>query len=101
MSRREQLEQLLQSDPEDTFLNYALALAYVAEGRRAEGLDRLAQVIQRDPDYVAAYFQRGQLLAENGDTEAARDIVQQGVVVARRVGDAHAAAEMSGFLETL
>ncbi|MBM83326.1 MAG: hypothetical protein CMJ78_22420 [Planctomycetaceae bacterium] len=101
MPKREQLEELLKSDPDDIFLQYGLAMAYVSEGNTAKGLEQLVNVIENNPDYVAAYFQRGQLLADQGETDAARDIVARGIEVARRVGDAHAESEMTGFLEML
>ncbi|MCH7688869.1 MAG: tetratricopeptide repeat protein [Planctomycetes bacterium] len=101
MPRREQLEKMLEADPDDVFLNYALALACIAEGETADGLDRLSQVIDRDPKYVAAYFQSGQVLAETGETDAAREIVARGVEVAQTVGDSHAEMEMTAFLESL
>ena len=67
MSRREQLEELLETDPDDVFLNYALALEYVSDGEVAEGLQKLADLTDRNPDYVAAYFRRGQILADQDD----------------------------------
>jgi len=101
MPRREQLEEMLQTAPDDVFLNYALAMSYASEGNRSEALTRLERVIEMDADYVAAYFQRAQLLAENEQVQAARDVVTQGIQVARKLGDSHAAEEMSGFLASL
>ena len=101
MSRRTQLEKMLKADPDDVFLQYALAMQCVAEGDTSAGLERLQQVIDRDPDYVAAYFQQGQLLAQQGDIDAAKPVITRGIQVARKVGDNHAEAEMTGFLETL
>jgi thioredoxin-like negative regulator of GroEL len=101
MSRRERLEEMLRSDPDDIFLHYALAKEFLSEGDTATGLERLGQVIDRDPDYVAAYFQKGQVLAEQGETEAAREVIARGIEAARRTGDAHAEEEMTGFLEML
>jgi tetratricopeptide (TPR) repeat protein len=101
MPRREQLEEMLKADPDDTFLHYALAMQCASEGDVPAALQRLQQVIERDADYVAAYFQKGQLLAEQGDIEQARQIVTCGITVARKVGDTHAEAEMTGFLEML
>jgi Tfp pilus assembly protein PilF len=95
------LEELLQSDPDDTFLQYALAMAYISEGNAAAGLEQLDRVLAHDPRYVAAYFQKGQLLVKEGDAAAAREALVQGIEAARQVGDTHAAAEMAGFLETL
>ena len=101
VSRRAQLEQMLKSEPDDVFLHYALALAYIAEGDHHTGLQRLSQVIDRAPKYVSAYFQKGQILAEQGDSETARETITRGIEVARDAGDAHAEAEMTAFLETL
>jgi hypothetical protein len=50
---------------------------------------------------VAAYFQKGQVLAGLARFEEARQILQEGMAVARQVGDDHAAAEMSELLSTL
>lgn len=101
MSRRERLEALLSDDPDDVFLRYALAMEDVAEGNTAAALAGLDDVLARDADYVAAYFQKGQLLAREGDLDPARECLRQGIDVARRVGDAHAESEMTGFLESL
>ena len=43
MSRRQQLEELLKSDPDDVFLQYALAMEFVSAGDADEGLARLAR----------------------------------------------------------
>jgi tetratricopeptide (TPR) repeat protein len=96
-----QLEQLLESDPDDVFLQYALAKARVSEGNIEAGLAQYESVIDRHPDYVPAYFQKGQTLAERGRTIEAREILARGINVARKVGDAHAEREMSEFLESL
>lgn len=92
---------MLEADPDDIFLNYALAMALISEGDQRPGIERLGRVIELDPNYVAAYFQQGQALARDGEIEAARDIVSRGIQTAQRVGDTHAAGEMAGFLESL
>ncbi len=101
MPRRDQIEELLKSDPDDLFLLYALAMAYISEGDTEEGLNRLDDVIERDPNYVAAYFQKGQTLAGEGNTSDAKLAITQGIDVARKIQDSHAEGEMSAFLESL
>ena len=101
MSRREQLEEMLVAEPDDTFLHYALALELTKGDERPAGLQRLAEMNVRFPDHVPAYFRRGQLLAEDGDLDTARDVLQRGMQVAHRTGDDHAAAEMRELLESL
>lgn len=101
MSRREQIEEMLKSQPDDSFLNYALAKEHAAEGNVDAALSQYAVVIDKFPNEVAAYFQKGQLLHEEDRSDEARTVIEQGINVARQVGDSHALAEMQGFLELL
>ena len=101
MSRREKLQQLLHDDPDDPFLHYGLANEMLKDGDTREGIQVITDVIERFPDYVAAYFRAGQAMAEEGDNQAARDVVTAGIAVARRVGNEHAAGEMTEFLQML
>jgi len=98
---RQQLEQLLESEPDDVFLQYALAKACISEGDIERGLTQFQAVIERHPEYVPAYFQKGQSLAEQGRTEEARDVLASGIQIARKVGDGHAEREMTEFLDAL
>jgi predicted Zn-dependent protease len=101
MNRREKLSELLKSSPDDPFLHYALAMEDRSAGEPAAALTRLRKVLALDPDYVSAYFQQAQVLAEQRETDAARQVLKQGVTVAQRIGDAHAAGEMTEFLHSL
>ncbi|HEX6987269.1 MAG TPA: tetratricopeptide repeat protein [Planctomycetaceae bacterium] len=101
MPRRAQIEELLKADPDDVFLKYALAKELASEGDVPAALAAFDRVIAEHPDYVPAYFQKAQTLASEGEPDAARTVLTRGIEVARRVGDAHAAAEMTAFLDTL
>jgi tetratricopeptide (TPR) repeat protein len=93
--------QMLQSDADDIFLNYALAMAMLSEGDDDAGISQLQHVIDLDPNYVPAHFQKGQAQARAGRIEEARETLQRGIRVARQVRDSHAEGEMTGFLESL
>jgi predicted Zn-dependent protease len=101
MSRLAQLQQMLVDEPFDPFLHYALAMEHVKLGETGVALAQLTSMNQQFPDHVAAWQQRGQVLADQGNAEAAREVLQQGIAAAQRVGDAHAASEMQGLLDTL
>ena len=101
MSRRAKLEAMLAAEPNDVFLGYALAKELATAGDAPAALAQFERVIAGHPDYVPAYFQQGQVLAEEGDTDAAREVLTRGLAVAQRLGDAHAAGEMAEFLEML
>lgn len=101
MPRREQLEAMLTDDPDDVFLNYALAMQLIADGDSAAGVSHLDRVMQLDPNYVPAYFQSAQALAQHGDTDRSRDLLRRGIDRARANGDQHAVEEMGGLLAQL
>lgn len=101
MSRLEKLQEMLKSSPQDPFLHYGLAMEHRKGGDLDAALACLAQAIDCDADYVAAYFHGGQILAEQGQVDTARQMLRDGIVIARRSGDAHAAEEMTGLLESL
>ncbi len=101
MTRREKLEEMLKSSPGDPFLHYALAMEDRSAGDSPAALASLRRVLELDPGYVSAYFQQGQVLAERGEADAAREVLKQGVTVAQRIGDTHAAGEMTEFLHSL
>jgi tetratricopeptide (TPR) repeat protein len=101
MSRLAQLQQMLVDEPFDPFLHYALAMEHVKLGETQIALQRLAAMNEQFPDHVAAWHQRGRLLADKGETEAAREVLQRGIAAAQRAGDNHAADEMQGVLDQL
>ncbi len=101
MSRREQLEEMLQADPGDPFLRYALAMDFATSGETAAAEARLSELIVDEPDYVAAYFQLGQLHANQADPVSAIDVLDKGIAVAVRLGDRHAEGEMREFRDML
>jgi Flp pilus assembly protein TadD len=98
-TRKQRLEELLAADPNDSFVRYGLAMEHVSAGQDEEAVLCLRELMQRDPDYVAAYQQAGQALARLGREDEARAAFRQGIAAAQRKGDAHAASEMTGFLE--
>jgi len=101
MSRREKLEALLSESPEDTFLRYALALAFASEGNHDQARLRLEALLEDDSHYIPAYFQLAQIHVQLGRPDEARPVLVRGIEMARRAGDAHAESEMAGFLEQL
>ena len=101
MADRKQLEAMLEANPGDVFLRYALAMAMAREGEIDSAIELLAAINASDPDYVGAYFQRAQLLARDGEPDEAREVIEAGIVAAQRIGDAHNEAEMRGFLDLL
>jgi predicted Zn-dependent protease len=101
MPRLEQLEEMLAADPDDKFLQYALAM----ELRGQEQLDRSVEIFlsmtKGDPPHVPAFFMGGQVLVMLDRIEEAQTLLQAGIEQADIQGDSHAAGEMRQFLASL
>ena len=100
-TRKQQLEELLADDPNDAFLRYGLAMEQASAGDDEGAIRTLRQMIADKLDYVPAYQQVGQILMRLDRLDEARESFRQGISLAKRVGNAHAAGEMEGFLDTL
>ena len=98
MPTLDQLLPLLAAEPNDAFLRYAVAMEYSKQGRFDESLKEFAELRQRSPDYVAGYFMAGRTAEQKGDLELARTLYREGITVAKRVGDSHAASEIASAL---
>jgi Tfp pilus assembly protein PilF len=58
-------------------------------------------VKKNDPDYVATYFQLGQLYQKIGKTHEAEKTFRTGITVATKLGEDHTRSELEGALEAL
>ncbi len=97
----EQLQAMLAKDPADPFLLYGLAQEYAKVkdvGRAVEYYDRC---LVADPAYCYAYFHKARTLQDADRTEEAIAAARQGLAVAKRVQDGHAASELGGLLDEL
>ena len=99
--RLQQLQKLLEREPNDTFLLYGIALEHKKLGDGPRALEYLDRVLALDPGYCYAYHQKGLVHESNGDIEAARQAYREGVAAAAKKGDAHAREEIQGALDML
>ena len=101
MSRIEQLRSLLDAEPDDVFLHFALAMELAKVGRSDEALSHLTRVTEIDPDYTAAYVQRARILIERKQPAAARQIITAGLEAARRAAEPHTVEKLHDMLQGL
>lgn len=100
-SRREVLEQFVAQKPGDAFARYGLALECAKIGDDQAATGHFQKLLEENPQYVAAYFQFGQLLGRIGRVEEARKVLSDGILIAQKTGDAHARDEMEAALSML
>lgn len=83
-SRLDQLLVMLNEEPHDDFLRYAVAVEYSAAGNIPEAISRIESLIADKPDYLGAYYKLGQLHEQNGAIDKALDVYRRGVDVAKK-----------------
>lgn len=101
MNRIEILKGFLNDNPNDSFSRYALALEYVKLGQNDDALREFETVKTNDPQYVATYYQLGQLYQKLGKTQEAEKTLRTGITVATKAGDEHTRSELEAALEGL
>jgi len=100
-SRIEQFEAFLKQDPNNSFARYVIAQEYSKLERFDEAVARYQELIQHDPEYVAAYHHGGKTLERTGDFDGARSLYENGITIAGRLGNHHARAELEEALSML
>ncbi|MGE5612442.1 MAG: tetratricopeptide repeat protein [Bacillota bacterium] len=101
LQRMQKLQEMLQRQPDDLFLLYALAMEHRKVGNLAEALQYLTRVMEKEPGYCAAYQQAGQIHEQAGNVESARQAYVAGIAAADRAGDRHAKQEMEEALHVI
>jgi len=101
MNRIEILKGFLNDNSNDSFSRYALALEYVKLGQSDDAVREFETVKTNDPDYVATYFQLGQLYQKLGKSHEAEKTFRTGITVAAKIGDEHTRSELEGALESI
>ena len=97
--RLEQLRKLHQTDPQDPFVTYGIAMEHCKRNEHEEAIRWLDQTLTLDKHYCYAYFQKGRILSETSQTEDAVTALRAGMQAAQEAGDDHAHAEISQLLE--
>jgi Tfp pilus assembly protein PilF len=101
MSRIELLKGFLKENSADSFSRYALALEYVKLGQNEDARREFETVMKNDPDYVATYYQLGQLYRAMSMTHDAEKTFRTGMTVAAKLGDEHTRSELESALDIL
>ncbi|MEM8756467.1 MAG: hypothetical protein AAGF47_01630 [Planctomycetota bacterium] len=97
----EQLTKLLSADPADTFVLYALAQEHAKAGDHDQAIDLYRRCIAEDEAYCYAYFHGARSLEALDRATEAAEMLETGLAVAERVGDAKASSEIAQYRGSL
>lgn len=101
MDRIERIKEFLQSNPNDNFLQHALALEYIKVGNDADARILFENILTKSPDYIGSYYHLAKLLERIGATNDAIQWYEKGMAAAKEAKDQHAYNELQGAYEDL
>lgn len=96
--RLEEIKKMMKTDPNDSFLTYALALEYEKIGDINKAISIIEQITIEDPDYLGSYYKLGQLYESQEKIDAAEKIYRKGIELAEAKNDNKAKGELEEAL---
>lgn len=96
--RLNMITDMLEKNPNDPFLQYAVALEFKKSGKKREAIDLLKKLIADQPEYLASYYQLGKLLEDTGDSEGAMLCYRTGKIIAEKANDQKTLGELTEAL---
>jgi Tfp pilus assembly protein PilF len=101
MERIEKLKDFLSENPDDSFIQHALALEYIKIGDDAEARRLFENILKKDEQYIGSYYHLAKLLERAGESQAAINCYEAGMKMARNVGDQHAYSELRSAFDEM
>jgi tetratricopeptide (TPR) repeat protein len=95
LPRKELIYDMLAKEPDDVFLNYALAMEHLSSEEYKEADLQLKKVLSINPNYLACFYQLGQVNEKLGDTEKALEYYKKGLTLAQQQNNTKALGELN------
>ncbi len=92
------IKEMLETNPEDSFLKYAAALEYEKEGDRKSAISIIEDLLSKDANYLGGYYKLGRLYEEEGKEKVAIKIYRLGLDVSKKNSDLKTEGELSEAL---
>lgn len=101
MDRIQRIKDFLSTNPNDNFLQHALALEYIKVGNDADARILFENILSKSPDYIGSYYHLAKLLERTGATAEAILWYEKGMAAAKEAKDQHAYNELQAAYEDL
>jgi tetratricopeptide (TPR) repeat protein len=98
MSRIVELEKMLDENPDDPFLIFALAKEYEKSEGTLQALLMYEHLVTNYPTYIATYYHYAKVLQKAGNKSEALLLLQKGIEEGTKAKEMHAVSEMRGLL---
>lgn len=96
-----ELQKMLQEEPDDPFLHYALGLEFAKKKYFQEAMASFQAVLNFDENYVAAYYQLGLIFIELDIVDVAKTYILKGIKIAEDKKDLKTKHELEALLENI
>jgi predicted Zn-dependent protease len=100
-TRLEQLQQLINAEPGDDFLLFALAMEYLSLNNKVLALEHFESLRLKSPDYLPLYYQLATLLNELSKKDQATGILEAGIELAKRLKQNKTQMELQNLLSMI
>lgn len=100
-SRLQYIQEMLEKEPNDSFLQYALSLEYAKLNYIEKAIELLEQLIIKDAGYLGAYYQLGKYYEQVGKPKQAENIYQKGILIAKSQNNRKTLGELNEALMLL
>ncbi len=96
--RIQQIQEMLKNEPNDSFLNYALAIEYAKLNDIKKAIEIIEVLLQRDENYLGAYYQLGHYYEQTEQPEAAISTYNKGIAIAKQQNNKKTLGELNEAL---
>lgn len=95
LPRKEMIFDMLEKEPNDVFLNYALAMEHLSTSDFRDAETQFKKVLDIDATYLPCFYQLGQVNEKLGNNEMAISYYKQGVQLAKSQNNTKALGELN------
>ena len=95
LPRKEMIADMLVKEPNDVFLNYALAMEHLLTSNFIEAENQFKKVLTIKPDYLPCFYQLGQVNEKLGNNDIAITFYKQGIDLAKLQNNTKALGELN------
>jgi Tfp pilus assembly protein PilF len=101
VERMQKIRDFLRENPDDSFLNHALALEHIKLGEDAAARPLFEKIVRIDPGYIGSYYHLGRIYEREEKFNQAKDIYARGIEEAKKVSDWLTVNELRSALDAL
>ena len=95
MDRLQKLLEFHKNDNNDPFIIYAIGLEHDKKGSLTDAITWFEKLYESHPDYMGLYLTVGMLYEKSDQHDLALRMYKEGLVLAKNIGDFHAASELN------